>query len=81
MDLEHALKRAKAEAPPSTAKGIEAMEQMARGYTSREIGEQMGATDKLVCACVSKARKYLRSRLEGQDLAAVYCIKQVENGC
>lgn len=80
MDLEHALKRAKAEAPPSTAKGIEAVEQMAQGYTRYEIGERMGTTDKLVCAWVSKAGKYLRSRPEGRVLAAAYCIKQIENG-
>lgn len=80
MDLEHALKRAKAEAPPFTVKGIKAMEQMSRGYTSHEIGERMVTTDKQVCAWVSKAKKYLRSRPEGQALAAVYCIKQVENG-
>ena len=75
IDLERALKQAKAEAPPSTVKGMEAMEQMAQGYTSREIGERMGASDKLVCAWVSKARKYLRSRPEGQALAAVYHLK------
>ncbi len=75
VDLEQALRQAKAEAPPSTAKGIEAMEQMAQGYTSREIGARMGASDKLVCAWVSKARKYLRSRPEGQALAAVYHLK------
>lgn len=72
MDLEQALKQAKAEAPLSTVKGIEAMKLMADGYTSREIGERMGASDKLVCAWVSKARKYLRSCPEGQALAAVY---------
>lgn len=72
MDLEQIWNRAKAEAPPSTAKGMVAMKQMAEGYTSREIGEQMGASDKLVCAWVSKARKFLKSRPEMQALAAAY---------
>ncbi|MDO5346864.1 MAG: sigma-70 family RNA polymerase sigma factor [Lachnospiraceae bacterium] len=73
-DLEQVLKQAKAEAPPSTVKGIEAMKLMAEGYTSREIGEQMGASDKLVCAWVSKARKFLRNQPEAKALAAAYHI-------
>lgn len=72
MDLERIMNHAKAEAPPSTAKGMEAMKLMAEGYTSREIGEQMGASDKLVCAWVSKARKFLKNRPEMKALAAAY---------
>lgn len=39
------------------------------GYTCREIGEQIGATDKQVAAMVSKARKFLKSRKDVLDLA------------
>ena len=72
MDLERILDQAMAETPPSTAKGMEAMKLMAEGYTSREIGEQMGASDKLVCAWVSKTRKFLKNRPEMKALAAAY---------
>ena len=72
MDLEKALRLAKEKAPPSTAKGMEAMRLMAEGYTSREIGEQMGASDRLVCAWVSKARKFLREQPETKALANSY---------
>lgn len=48
--------------PPSTIKGLDAMLLMARGYTCREIGEKLGASDNLVTAWVSKARKYLKGR-------------------
>ena len=58
------LAAAKAEAPPSTGKGIDAMCMMADGYTSRDIGEKMDASDRLVCAWVSKARKFLKDRPE-----------------
>lgn len=74
IDLEQALSRAKEQAPPSTAKGIEAMKLMAEGYTSREIGEQMAVSDRLVCAWVSKARKFLKNQPEAMALAAAYHI-------
>lgn len=45
---------------------------MANGYTSREIGEQMGVSANLVCAWVSKARKFLKSRSEIRQFAAAY---------
>lgn len=64
IDIEKVLAAAKAEAPPSTGKGIDAMCMMADGYTSREIGEKMDASDRLVCAWVSKARKFLKDRPE-----------------
>ena len=63
--LAEALEKAKAFAPPSTVKGIEALKLLADGYTCREIGERMGgASDKLVCAWISKARKFLKGREE-----------------
>lgn len=62
FDVVRALVSAKAEAPPHVVKGIDAMLLMAKGYTCREIGEKMGASDNLVSAYVSKARKFLRGR-------------------
>lgn len=53
MDFYEKLEQARAAAPPSTAKGIRAMILMPEGYTSREIGEQMNVSDKLVCAFLS----------------------------
>ena len=67
--IDQALEKAKLEAPPSTVKGIEAIRLMADGFTCREIGEQMGATDKVVAAWISKARKFLKSRKDILDLA------------
>ena len=69
IDLFHALSSARREAPPSTAKGIDAMVMMSQGYTSSEIGERMGASAKLVCAWVSKARKFLKERPEMETIA------------
>jgi len=69
MDMGQVLAAAGEDAPPSTGKGIAAMCMMARGYTSREIGEKMGASDKLVCAWVSKARKFLKNRPEIREMA------------
>lgn len=69
MVLDAALDRAEAAAPHSTAKGIKALRLMAQGYTCREIGNQMGASDKLVCAWISKARKFLKARPEIAELA------------
>ena len=72
MDLSQALSSARKDAPPSTAKGIDAMVLMSQGYTSREIGERMGASARLVCAWVSKARKFLKGRPETEAIA-IYC--------
>lgn len=74
MDIDAALNTARLEAPPSTVKGIEAMRLMSVGYTSSEIGEKMGASAKLVCAWVSKARKFLKDRPEIAQIAAAYNI-------
>lgn len=67
--IDQALEKAKLEAPPSTVKGIDAIKLMSRGYTCREIGEEIGATDKQVAAMVSKARKFLKDRKDVLDLA------------
>ncbi len=72
IDLSKTLRAARKDAPPSTVKGIDAMILMAQGYTSSEIGECMGASAKLVCAWVSKARKFLKARPETEAIAA-YC--------
>lgn len=73
MALSQVLGSARKEAPPSTAKGIDAMILMSQGYTSSEIGRQMGASAKLVCAWVSKARKFLKNRPE-TGVVAEYCL-------
>ena len=62
LDMFSVIGAARRTAPPSTIKGLDAMLLMARGYTCREIGEKLGATDNLVTAWVSKARKYLKGR-------------------
>ena len=72
IDIKKAIIQAKAEAPPSTAKGIEAMCLMAEGYTSSEIGKKMNASAKLVCAWVSKARKFLKERPEMMQIKEAY---------
>lgn len=69
MDLSHTFSSARKEAPPSTAKGIDAMILMSQGYTSSEIGARMGASARLVCAWVSKARKFLKDRPEAKSIA------------
>lgn len=74
MDIYGALELAEAGAPLSTVKGIQAMVLMAKGYSSREIGEEMGASAKLVCAWVSKARKFLQARPEFRSLAESYGV-------
>lgn len=70
--LQHIMDEAKGVVPASTRKGIRAMLLMERGYTSREIGEQMGVKANLVCAWVSKARKYLRGLAELRQVAGEY---------
>ncbi|MDO5123683.1 MAG: sigma-70 family RNA polymerase sigma factor [Eubacteriales bacterium] len=67
-DIEEMLDKAEAATPPSTAKGIRALRLMSQGFTCREIGQRYNASDKLVCAWMSKARKYLRNR---PDIAAL----------
>ena len=58
--------------PVSTRKGIRAMLLMERGYSSREIGEQMGVKANLVCAWISRARKYLREQAQLRQIAEEY---------
>lgn len=64
LDVQAALKAAKQKASPCVVKGIAAMQQMATGTSSREIGDALGVSAKLVCAWISKARAYLRNRPE-----------------
>ena len=61
LDVQELLSRAERSAKGVVAKGICAVQLMAEGYTCREIGERMGASDKNVAAWISKARKYLKS--------------------
>lgn len=71
MGVYAALEAAKREASPCVVKGIDAMVQMSQGYSSREIGDELGVSAKLVCAWISKARKYLKDRPEIRALANV----------
>lgn len=64
LDMKAALKAAKQEASPCVLKGIDAMIQMAEGRSSKEIGDEIGVSANLVCAWISKARKFLKSRPE-----------------
>ena len=61
LDVQAALKAAKHGASPCVIKGIDAMIQMAEGHSSKEIGNELGVSANLVCAWISKARKYLKS--------------------
>lgn len=72
LDVVRELVSAKDSAPPHVAKGIDAMLLMAKGYTCREIGEKMGASDNLVSAYVSKARKFLKSRPQSAQMMEIY---------
>lgn len=68
-NIDAILSKALQEAGGVTAKGIEAIRLTADGYTSREIGELMGASANNVTAWISKARKFLKQRPEFQSLA------------
>ena len=71
LDVQAALKAAKHGASPCVVKGIDAMIQMAEGRSSKEIGNEFGVSANLICAWVSKARKYLKSRPEILALAEI----------
>lgn len=58
-NLEHILREIQLSATGITAKGIWAIQMMAKGYKCREIGELMHATPNNVSAWISKARKHL----------------------
>ena len=70
--LQGILKQAQGVVPASTKKGIRAMLLMEKGYTSSEIGERFGVRANLVCAWVSKARRYLREKEELRQVAEEY---------
>ncbi len=78
--LQKILKEAQGLVPASTKKGIRAMLLMEKGYTSREIGERFGVKANLVCAWVSKARKYLREQEELRQMAEEYGYEQRKPG-
>ncbi len=62
LSLEESLAKAKCEATPTIAKGIDALIMMNNGETAKEIGARLGASANLVTAWVSKARKFLQAR-------------------
>ena len=64
QDVQAALIAAKQKASPCVIKGIDAMIQMAKGRSSKEIGNEFGVSANLVCAWVSKARNFLKKRPE-----------------
>lgn len=64
LDLYDVLDNAKNSASPTVKKGINALMMMSRGYTAREVGEQLDASPNLVTAWVSKARTFLKSQPE-----------------
>lgn len=70
--LQKILKEAQGVVPASTRKGIYSMLLMQKGYTSREVGERFGVKANLVCAWVSRARKYLREQEELRQMAEEY---------
>ena len=72
MDVVRELKETERSAPPHVAKGIEAMLLMAKGYTCREIGRKISASDNLVSAYVSKARKYLKRQPKSAQMMETY---------
>lgn len=57
----HALQQ---EVSPSISKGISAILLRMEGYSGQEIANLLGASSNLVCAWISKARKYLRQYTE-----------------
>lgn len=71
LDLNKALQKAKEDASPCIVKGIDAMIQMSRGYTSREVGDKLGVSAKLVCAWISKAREFLKERSDIKALTNI----------
>ena len=54
------LDRVEATATGTTAKGIRAIRMRIDGYSSKEIGELLGAPANHVTAWVSKARNHIR---------------------
>ena len=67
-EIRRILDQAEAAASGVEAKGIRALRLMNDGYTSREIGELMGASPNNVTAWISKARKALQSNSALQEL-------------
>ena len=60
-DIYDAIEKASETANAGIAKGIKALLMMNKGYTAREIGEEMGCKPNSITALVSKAKKYLRT--------------------
>jgi RNA polymerase sigma factor (sigma-70 family) len=66
-ELKVTIEEAKKNAAPTVQKGIDALLLMADGYSCREIGERYGVEPNVVTAWVSKARKYLVTRLASPE--------------
>lgn len=61
LELEDLLERGEQVATGVMKNGIQALRLRVKGYSTREIGAQMGAPDNYVTAWEAKARKYLRA--------------------
>lgn len=70
--LHTTIHEAKKNVPESTRKGITALELMQQGYSSKEIAYSYGTKANIVCAWMSKARKYLKAQHRLQELAWEY---------
>lgn len=59
IELFDIIQKAKLNASPSVALGIDALLLMNNGYTAKEIGKHYGKSTNIITALVSKARKHL----------------------
>lgn len=66
-----AIRKARGEATPFTARCIDMLIRNTRGETCKEIGKNIGVSDKQVAAYISKARKYLKRHPDMQKAAAM----------
>lgn len=64
FEIYDVLDKTKQKASPTVRKGIDALVLMSRGYTAREIGDEIGYAPNQVTAFVTKAKKYLKAQPE-----------------
>ena len=68
-DLRHILQQVKEQARGGAARGIECLELTVQGYSSKEIGDIVGADPGTVRMWMTRARKYLKGFPELQQFA------------
>ena len=71
LSLRYALQQAKQQAPSGAARGIQCFELIVQGYSSREVGNIIGADSGTVRMWMTRARKYLKGFPELQHYAEV----------